>query len=79
MLSIIKINDDIKKPTHVYQLLFGGYVKVRRSFPLGKRGVCVDSSYHVQINASTKRVIAEDTSIHSVHEGEVLLFSSVYI
>ena len=50
------------------------------SFPLKRGGgVCVDSSYHVQTNVSTQRVMVQDTSVHSIHKGEVLFFSSVYI
>ena len=39
----------------------------------------MDSSYHIQINVNLRRAIIWGISIHSIHKGEVLIFSSVYI
>ena len=39
----------------------------------------MDSSYHVQTNVNIKRVIVQNTCVHSIHKREVLYFSSVYI
>ena len=39
----------------------------------------VDSSYHLRINMSVKTCINWGISVHSVHKGEVLISTSVYI
>jgi hypothetical protein len=39
----------------------------------------VDSSYHVQANVSVRRGIIEGISVYSIHKGEVLFISNVYI
>jgi hypothetical protein len=39
----------------------------------------VDFSCHIQTNVSVRRGIARGTSVLSIHKGEVLIFSSLYI
>ena len=39
----------------------------------------MDYSHHIRINVSVIRGIIWDISAHSLHKGEVLFFSSVYI
>ena len=39
----------------------------------------MDPSYYVQTNVSVRRGIIWGISVHRVHKGEVLFFSSVYI
>ena len=39
----------------------------------------VDSSYNIQTNVSVRRGFIWGINVHSIHKGEVLFFSSVYI
>ena len=39
----------------------------------------VDSSYHIWTHMSVRRDITWGMSVHNIHQGEVLFFSSVYI
>ena len=39
----------------------------------------VDSSYHAQINVSVRRSIIWAIIVRSIHKGELILISSVYI
>lgn len=39
----------------------------------------VDFSYHVWTNVCVRRFIIQCNSIHTIHEGEVLFYSRVYI
>ena len=39
----------------------------------------LDSSYHIRTNMSVRMGVIWGTSIHKIHKGEVLVFSSVYL